>query len=86
MSVLPTPPLILYLSVRALKHGNPISLVSFLGKDTLREACGNLLIPCRLSRVVLPSFIHQHSVSWESLMASPGQYLIVVPTMNSYSG
>lgn len=63
MSSLPTPPPILYLSLWDLKHGNPISLDSFLGKDTLHEACGNLLISLSLTRVVLPWFVHRCSVS-----------------------
>ena len=50
MSPLPTPPPILYLSLWDLKHGNPISLVSLLGKNTLHEACGNLLIPPQLNQ------------------------------------
>lgn len=57
-SLAPPPTPTLYLSLWDLKHGNPISAVSFLGKDTLHEACGNLLIPDSLTMVALPSFIH----------------------------
>lgn len=57
----------------------PSVLFLSLEKDTLHEACGNLLIPRSLTRVVLPSFIHQHRVSWESLTDSPGQYLNMAP-------
>lgn len=62
----------------------PSVLFLSLEKDTLHEACGNLLIPRSLTRVVLPSFIHQHRVSWESLTDSPGQYLNTPPPPHSY--
>lgn len=87
MSVLHTPPSTLYCSLWGLKHGNPISLVFFFsppGKDTLHEACGNLLILHSLIMVVLLSLKHQRSVSCESPRDSPGQYLNTV--LDGFSG
>lgn len=49
-----------------------------LGKDMLREACGNLLIPYSLIVVALPSFLHQLTVAWESLRNSPSPYLVEI--------
>lgn len=52
----PSHPLSLFVRLKTWKSHQSCS---FLGKDTLHEACGNLLIPDSLTMVVLPSFIHQ---------------------------